>query len=80
MKICGAQSVKCYEKADKRLYGEDVHDGVTDSDAKLYRQQCNCLPGCFAVSYTADVSSVHLNLENWLPPYKAPIDRISEYE
>lgn len=30
-------------------------DGLTDDAAKLFREQCNCLPSCTAITYDAEI-------------------------
>lgn len=54
-KICGASSIDCYRRADEKLFGEDVIIGLKDDVARSFREQCNCLPSCTQIIYTADV-------------------------
>lgn len=48
-RICGAARIGCYQRAEKRLFGEDVMDGLSDHVVKSFRANCNCLPGSYAV-------------------------------
>lgn len=49
--VCGAGNKFCYEKAEEKLYGEDVIDGLQDRYAKSFREKCNCLPACTSITY-----------------------------
>lgn len=42
---------ECYERAAEKLYGEDIVDGLQDDNAKLFRNNCNCLPSCTSITY-----------------------------
>lgn len=50
-KICSPLKSECYMKAAEKLYGEDIVDGLPDDDAKLFRNDCNCLPSCTSITY-----------------------------
>lgn len=52
-KICGAGSLKCYQTAEKELFGEDIIDGLKVLEAKSFRMECNCLPACTTILYDA---------------------------
>lgn len=53
--ICGSAKVKCYEESEEKLYGADVIDGLTDSAAKKFRKNCQCLPMCTSIVYEAEI-------------------------
>lgn len=69
-KICGAAKVNCYQMAEKRLFGEDVMDGVKDDVVKLFREKCNCLPACTSIFYDADIDRAKLDWDAVLNTYK----------
>lgn len=69
-KICGAAKLKCYENAEKKLFGEDVIDGITDNKVKSFRQNCQCLPGCTSVKFDAEIDRAKLDLAPTLGSYK----------
>lgn len=54
-RICGAASVRCYETAELKLFGEDVIDGLQDTEAKSFREKCKCLPGCTSIIYDGEI-------------------------
>lgn len=60
-RICGAAKIKCYQKAEKRLFGEDVMDGLQDEIVKSFRAECNCLPACTSITYDADIDRAKLD-------------------
>lgn len=63
VRICGAESVKCYREAEQKLYGEDIIDGLEDKKAKRFRKKCNCLPGCTSIMYEAEIDRTQIDLE-----------------
>lgn len=73
-KICGAAKVNCYQKAEKRLFGEDVMDGLTDDLVKMVREECNCLPACTSIVYDADIDRAQLD---WNAVLNTFDDRVS---
>lgn len=75
-KICGSKSVGCCKDAENRLFGEDVIDGLGDKDAKIFRKQCDCLPGCRTIQYEVEIDRAKLDLDDWLRAYNAPDDKI----
>lgn len=77
-KVCGASSVKCYRNAEKKLFGEDIIDGLTDYTAKSFRQNCNCLPTCTSIIYDADIDRARFDWKATLKAYKVPIDAFAE--
>lgn len=42
-------------QAHYSLFEEDIIDGLKDKEAKIYRQNCNCLPSCTMIAYDAHV-------------------------
>lgn len=54
-KICGTAKIKCYMQAQESLFEEDIVDGLSDQEAKSFRNECNCLPSCTTVTYDAHV-------------------------
>lgn len=78
-KICGAKNVKCYQSAEDKLFGQDIIDGLTDSDAKSYHQKCECLPSCATVEYNVQLDRAKLDFTHWMRSYKVTLDRIEEY-
>lgn len=73
--ICGAASIRCYQAAQRRLFGEFVIDG-TRNDAKLFRENCNCMPSCTSIIYDADIDRAKLNWIEALMNKKFQIHRI----
>lgn len=57
--------MRCYQDADKRLYGEDIIDGLVHVDAKAFRTHCNCLPACLSISYEVDIDRAKLRWKEW---------------
>lgn len=74
-KICGAALVNCYQKAEKRLFGEDVIDGVKDDLVKMFREDCNCLPACTSIIYDADIDRAPLDWNAVLNTYNDRVFR-----
>lgn len=74
-KICGAALVRCYQKAEKRLFGEDVMDGVKDDLVKMFREDCNCLPACTSIIYDADIDRAPLDWNAVLNTYNDRVFR-----
>lgn len=65
--ICGAKSIKCYNDAEERLYGEDVIDFLSDPYAQLFRKQCNCLSNCQRINYEIEIKRAKLaSIAQWL--------------
>lgn len=60
-RVCGVQSIKCYQLAERKLYGESVINGSKNDTAKIFREICNCLPSCTYVQYDADIDRAKLN-------------------
>lgn len=54
-KICGTAKIDCYMQAQQSLFEEDIVDGLTDKEAKTFRQKCNCLPSCTTIIYDVHV-------------------------
>ena len=54
-KICGTAKIECYIQARHNLFEEDIVDGLTNKEAKLFRQGCKCLPSCTTIKYEAHV-------------------------
>lgn len=74
-KICGPASLKCYRKAENRLYGEDIIAGLKYSDARAFRSECNCLPACLTITYDVDIDRSKFNFLETLNSYKTPLDK-----
>lgn len=75
-KICGTKSVECYKDAENRLFGEDIIDGLSDNNARIFRKQCRCLQGCTRIQYEVEFDRAKLDLDDWLKAYNAPDDLI----
>lgn len=56
MKICGAPMCKCYNRAKKEMFEQDLVKGLTNEKAKTFRKMCNCLPDCTSIMY--DISMI----------------------
>lgn len=67
-KICGLNNIECYRNAEKTLFGEDLIDGLKDTDAKSFREKCNCLPSCTNILYDADIDR---NRFDWMSLIKS---------
>lgn len=74
--VCGARSVRCYQEAQNRLFGEDVIDGLNDENAKSFRRQCNCLSNCRKIYYEVDVEKSKLDLDEVFRSYNLTSGRI----
>lgn len=53
-KICGSAKIECYRQAQKKLFEEDIIDGLTNKNAKSFRRKCHCLPSCTAITWEAN--------------------------
>lgn len=53
--ICGAASVKCYQAAERELFEEIEPDDANDFQAKVFRDECNCLPACTSIEYDVNI-------------------------
>lgn len=71
-KICGAASVKCYQNAKLKLFGEDVIDGLRNTEAREFRTHCNCLASCTSIKYEAEINRVKLDFLETLKAYYGP--------
>lgn len=71
--ICGSASLNCYETAEKKLFGEDIIDGLHDKDAQLFRENCNCLPACTTMIYDAEIDRAKYDWEATIRSYKQRI-------
>lgn len=71
--------MKCYQKAENKLFGEDIIDGLTDNDAKSFHLNCDCLPACKTIQYNMQIDRAKLDLTNWVRSYDVSLDRIEEY-
>lgn len=54
-KICGAAKIECYTQSQKKLFEEDIADGLSDEEARSFRNECNCLPSCISIIYDAHI-------------------------
>lgn len=52
-KICGSAKIECYQEAQKKLFEEDIIDGLTNKKAELVRRKCHCLPSCTTITWEA---------------------------
>lgn len=77
-RICGASNMKCYQNAEKKLFGEDVIDGLKDKDAKLFREQCNCWPACTSIFYDAEIDRARFNWGATLESYKVAVENFKK--
>lgn len=59
--ICGAASVKCYQVAERKLFGESLINGSSNDYVKSFREECACLPACTYIVYDADIDRAKLN-------------------
>lgn len=71
--------MNCYQRAEDKLLGEDIIDGLTDGDAKAFQQKCDCLPACNAIHYNINIDRAKLDFTNWVRSYEVSLDRIEEY-
>lgn len=62
-KVCGSLSIDCYRDAEKRLFGEDIIDGLKDEAAKMFRERCNCLPACKTITYDVAIDRAKIDFE-----------------
>lgn len=60
--------------AEENMYGEDIIDGLTDENAKLFRERCNCLPACMSIEYGADIDRAKYDIIAALNSYNMPTD------
>lgn len=58
-KVCGAGSIKCYETAKLKLFGQDLIDGLQDTKAKTFRKKCYCLPACTSITYDLKIECLN---------------------
>lgn len=61
--------VNCYKNAEKRLFGEDIMDGLKDEIVRSFREECNCLPACMSIEYDADIDRAKLDWKAVLNTY-----------
>lgn len=73
MKICGAASLMCYKKARETLFGEDIIDGLKDKRARLFRENCMCLPACTSITYDANIVRSNFGWKGVFKSHKIPI-------
>lgn len=78
-RICGASQIKCYENAEKKLFGEDIIDGLKDSDARGFRENCNCFPTCTSIVYDAEIDRAKFDWMATLRSYKIPFESFPKY-
>lgn len=53
--ICGTAKIECYMQAKQSLFEEDIVDGLSDEEARSFRQKCNCLPSCTKITYNVHI-------------------------
>lgn len=49
--ICGAASIPCYQSAQRKLFDDHEIDNMQDQQARIFRQNCNCLDSCTSIVY-----------------------------
>lgn len=76
-RICGSANVRCYQETEKKLFGEDIIDGLKDAKAKSFRLGCNCLPACTTITYKAVVDRTIFNFEGILKSYQISLEQYS---
>lgn len=74
-RICGAASVKCYKKAEITIFGQDVIDGLSDGNARSFREKCNCLPSCTAIMYDAEIDRTQFDWDAIVTSLKIPSNK-----
>lgn len=79
-RICGTKSVKCYQDAEHRLFGEDIYSGMSDMDAKSFRLRCDCLSGCTNIEYDVEIDRAELRWEEWSNSINIPNYNHEEYD
>lgn len=70
--------MECYQGAEKKLFGEDVIDGLNDKSAKSFREQCNCLPACTSIVYDAEIDRARFNWAASLEPFQISLGNVEK--
>lgn len=52
-----------------RLYGEDIVDGLRHPNAKLFRENCNCMAGCHKIYYEVEIDRSLFEISKWSKSY-----------
>lgn len=81
-RICGVDKIECYKQAHLILFEEDIVEGLSDEEAKLFRQNCNCLPSCRSITYEVEVDRTKLNWKesiNSFPPNVSSDEELDRY-
>lgn len=73
--ICGAESKKCYQDAQKKLFGEGIIEGLKDKAAKSFRKQCNCLPSCTTINYDAEIDRAKYDLDATINSFQSSAEK-----
>lgn len=67
---------KCYQTAERKLFGEDIIDGLIDEKAKSFRLDCNCLAACTSIAYEAVIDRIKIDFETAFKSYKISLDSV----
>lgn len=78
--ICGTGSVACYENAAKKLLGEDVIDELANDTVTMFRENCNCLPGCTAINYEGYMDRIKFDYDRIIKTLGESYSNFSKYE
>ncbi|XP_037034176.1 pickpocket protein 28-like [Bradysia coprophila] len=54
-KVCGIGKLKCYERAEKKLFERVRSTGLS------YMDECNCLPACTQITYDVEISQAEVD-------------------
>ena len=69
--VCGAKSIKCFDRAEDTLLKNEFDQGLKTSKVNFRGEtECNCLPACTSIAYEAEISQADYDYQSQFEAFR----------